>query len=74
MLSEMVATLQSEETEPLEGESTENHSSSPSRVIHSHHQHLVDYVKLFMEEGEELTLDEDWVAPWLQRYLPIFLI
>ena len=55
----MVATSQSEEAEPPDSESTETHSTSPPRVICSHHQHLVDYVKLSMEEGEELTLGED---------------
>ena len=56
-LGKGVAFLQSEEAEP-EGESTEIQSSSPPRVICLHHQHLTDYVKLFMEEGEDLTLGE----------------
>ena len=33
MLSEGVATSQSEETEPLEGKSTETHSSSPRELF-----------------------------------------
>ena len=72
MLSETVATLQLEETKPLEGKSTETCSSSPPRVIHSHCQHLVDYVKLCMEEGEELTLGEDWMAPLVTELSPYF--
>ena len=62
MLGKTAASVQSEEVEP-EGKSSETQSSSPMRVIHLHHQHLADYVKLFMEEGEELTLSEDRVAP-----------
>ena len=71
MLGKTVASLQSEETEP-EGKNTEIHSNSPPRVIFSHCQHLADYVKLFMEEGEELTLGEDWPAPLITdvSYLP----
>ena len=61
-LGETVASLQAGESEPLEGESTEAQSNSPPRVTHSHHQHLGDYIKLFMEEGEELTLGEDQVT------------
>ena len=57
-----MASLQSEETQP-EGESAEIHSSSPPRVICSHHQHLADYVRLFMEEGEGLSPDENQVTP-----------
>ena len=63
--------LQSEETEP-EGESTEICSSSPPRVIHLHYQHLTDYVKLFMEEGKELTMGEDWVAPLIREIPPYY--
>ena len=74
MLSKTVATLQSEETEPLEGNSTETHSSYPPSVIHSHYQHLVDYVKLFMEEGEELTLGENQMAPLVTEISPYFPI
>ena len=59
MLSKMMATSQSEETEPQEGKSTGTHNSSPPKVICSHCQHLANYVKLFMEEGKELTLGED---------------
>ena len=58
-LGKMAASLQLEETEP-EGENIEICSSSPPEVIQSHHHHLADYIKLFMEEGEELTLEEDW--------------
>ena len=47
------------EPEPLEGDSMEPSSVSPTSVIKMHCQHLADYVKLFMEEGEEMTMDED---------------
>ena len=69
----MVASLQLEEAEP-EGEYTEICNSSPPRVIYSHCHHLADYVKLFMEEGEELTIGEDWAAPLITEvplYSPI---
>ena len=72
----MAASLQLEEAEP-EGDSTEIHSSSPPRLIHSHHQHLADYVKSFMEEREELTLGEDQAAPLVTEvplYTPIWSI
>ena len=71
MLSKVAATLQSEETEP-EGESTKIYRSSPPRVTWSHHQHLVDYVKLFMEEREKLTPGVDHVAPLNHRGTPLF--
>ena len=71
MLSERVATSQVEEVEPLEGKSTEAHSSYPPMVICSHCQHLADYVKIFMEAGEELTLGEDQVAP-LVTEVPLY--
>ena len=32
---------------------------SPPRILCSYQQHVADYVHLSMEEGEELTLDED---------------
>ena len=70
----MTAVSQSEETEPIEGESTELCSISPPWVIHSHHQHLTDYVKLFMEEGEELTLGEDWAAPLVTEVISLFFL
>ena len=38
--------------DPLEGDSTEPCSISPPWILRSHHQHLADYAKLFMEEGE----------------------
>ena len=66
---------QVEETcEPADSEDTEVWSSCPPWVTHSHNQHLVDYVQLFMEEGEELALEEDWVAPLVMKvplYFPI---
>ena len=59
---------------PLESESTEAHSSSPPWVICSCHQHLVDYVKIFMKEGEELTVGEDQLASLVTEVPPYFSI
>ena len=70
-LQRTAASVPSDEAEP-KGESTETFSSSPSRVIHMHHQHLADYIKLFMEEGEELTLGEDRAAPLITQVPPWF--
>ena len=71
-LDKTVVSLQLEETEP-EGESTEIHSGSPPKVICSHCQHLVDYIKLFMEEGEELTLGEDREASLITEVFIFFI-
>ena len=51
------------EEEPKESLSTESHVFSPPRVLKSHQQYVVDYVYLLMEEGEDLTMGEDWAAP-----------
>ena len=59
-LNEAALMSQPEEAEPVEGEDMEVCSGSPPRVIHSHHQHLADYMKSFMEKGEELTMGKDW--------------
>ena len=53
------AASKSVEKDPVEGDVTAPHSTSPPRVLHSYQQHITDYVCLFMEEGEELTLSED---------------
>ena len=74
-VGEIVASVQAgESSEPLEGKSMEAQSNSPLRVTCSHHQHLADYIKLFMEEGEEMTLVEDWATPLITEvplYSPI---
>ena len=64
-----MVSLQSEEAEP-KGENTEILSSSPPRVICTHCHHLADYIKLFMEKGEELTLGEDRAAPLITEVPP----
>ena len=63
MLHCSAAGSQSAEKEPLEGNTTEPHSTSPPRALQTHQQHMADYIHLFMEQGEELTLSEDWAAP-----------
>ena len=47
-------------------------SISPPQVVHSHCQHQADYVKLFMEEGEDLTLGKDWAASLVTEESPYF--
>ena len=70
-LSKMVAVSQSDEREPLKSESTEPHSVSPHMIpALAHKQYLADYMKLFMEEGEELTLSENQAAPLLTQVSP----
>ena len=43
--------------------STDPHDTSSPRVLWTHHQHAADYVKLLIEEGEDLTLGKDRAAP-----------
>ena len=57
-LKDTVAGCQVAEPEPLEGDSMEPISVSPTWVIKMHCRHLADYVKLFIEEGEGLTMGE----------------
>ena len=48
-----------DEPEPSTSMSTESHDTSPPRVLQTHHQHMVDYVRLMMEVGEDFTLGDD---------------
>ena len=80
-LHSLVAASPSVEKDPVEGDITAPCSTSPPRVLHSYQQHAADYVCLFMEEGEELTLGEDPAAPWIVEvflsilfYLSIYCI
>ena len=72
-LKDTVVGSQVAEPEPLEGDNTETSSVSLPQVIKTHHQHLADYVKLFMEEGEELTMGEDQAAPLIMEVALIFI-
>ena len=58
-----VAMVSQAEEEPIESVSMETHSTSPPRVLWTHQQQVADYVRLLMEEGEDLTLGEDQDAP-----------
>ena len=62
-LGKVVISSQVAEAETQEGKVTKIHSDSPPRVTHIHCQHMADYIKLFMEHGERLTLGEDWATP-----------
>ena len=44
-----------------------SHATPPPQAHHSYQQHMADYVPLFMEEGEELTLGEDPAAPLIME-------
>ena len=69
-----VAASQSVEKNPVEGDVTTPCSTSPPRILHSYQQHIADYVHLFMEEGEELTLSEDWATLFIvEVFLSILL-
>ena len=68
-MKDTMAGSQVPEPEPLEGDSTEPSSVSPPWVIKLHHQHLADYVRVFMEEEEEMTMGEDWAAPLVTEAL-----
>ena len=61
-LGEMAMSLQVAEAKPPEGKDTEVHSDS-LRVMHTHCQHMADYVRLLMEHRERLTLGEDQATP-----------
>ena len=50
---------QSAEEDPVEGYVTVPCSTSPPKILHSYQQHIADYICLFMEEGEELTVSKD---------------
>ena len=49
--------------EPAERDSTVPSDTSPPQVLKFHHQHLANYVKLFLEEGEDLIMGDDKAAP-----------
>ena len=56
------AASQSVEKDPVKGDATTPHGTSPPRVLCSYWQHVTDYIHLFIE-GEELTLSDDQAAP-----------
>ena len=57
------AALQSVEKDPVKGDVTTPHSTSPPRVLCSYQQHVTDHVCLIMEEGVILALCEDQAIP-----------
>ena len=57
------AASESVEKDPLKDDVTMPHSTSPHRGLHSSWQHVADYICLFMEEGEKLTLGKDQATP-----------
>ena len=76
MLGE-AATVTQAEDEPSTSVSTESHETCAPRVLQTHHQHVADYVRLMMEEGEILTLGEDRPAPLITEvhcFFPCLLL
>ena len=62
-----------DEPEPSTSMSTEPHDTSPPRVLWTHHQHAADYVRLMIEEGEDLALGEDGADPLITEvFSPMF--
>ena len=60
------------EPEPAEGDSTVPSETSAPKVLKYHHWHLADYVKLFLEEGEVLSMGDDWAAPLVTEVFIIY--
>ena len=54
----------------MKGDTTEPYSTSPPQALQSHQQHMADYICLFMEEGEELTISEDQAALLVTEVFP----
>ena len=63
----MMVAQADDEPEPSKSVNTEPHDTSPPRVLQTHHQHVADYVRLMMEEGEDLTLGKDREAPMIME-------
>ena len=63
MKGTMVMSQVPPEPEPAEGDSTVPSETSPPWILKSHHWHLANYVKFFLEEGEDLSMGDDQAAP-----------
>ena len=50
------------EPDPAEGVGTVPSETFPPQVLKSHHQHLANYVKLFLKEGEDLSMGDNQAA------------
>ena len=50
---------QSVEKDPVEADTAAPHITFPPRVLGSYQQDIAEYVCLFIEKGEEMTLGED---------------
>ena len=74
MLAKAAAMASDAEPEPSTSTSTEPSGSSPPRVLQTHHQHSADYIRFMMEEGGDLTMGEDRVAPLIMEVFSSMLI
>ena len=73
-LGEAATSSQVQEEEPSESDGTEAQSGSTPRVVHSNSQHLADYIRIYLEEGEMLTLGEDRTAPLITEvYFSVYV-
>ena len=74
MLAKAAAVDSDAEPKPSTSTSTEPSGSSPLRVLRTHHQHSVDYIRYMMEEGGDLTLGEDRAIPLIMEVFSSVLI
>ena len=73
-LTEVASLVSKAESEPHTSTSTDPSGSSPPQVLRTHQQQDVDYMKLIMGAGEELTMDEDRAAPLITEVFSSMLI
>ena len=52
---------------PDEHEGKDIRASSPPRVTETYNQHRADYIPLFIEEGQMLTMSKDQSAPLIME-------
>ena len=74
VLSQMVMDVVQSETEPLEGISTSPSTSRPTWVLHTHQQHMADYICLIVKAGISLPRGEDWLVPIVTEVFPLFFL
>ena len=70
----MVMEVAQPETEPLEGISISPSTSRPTWVLHTHQQHMADYVHLMVEAGISLPMGEDHLVSLVTEVFPFFCL
>ena len=63
MKGTMVMSQVPPEPDPAEGDSIVSSETFPPQVLNSHHQHLTNCVKLYLEEGEDLNMGAIGLLP-----------